>query len=106
MANFERKINSWTLLFQQMNKIMQEVYSVCEKENKIEFCDGIIATLQNEIQDFTKLKHRISIEKQYFKLFTQKTDLTQAISLGYLIFQPRRSIGITKLERGSLGKSI
>ena len=36
-----------------------------EFENKIEYCDGVIATLENALQDFQKLKHKIKVENEY-----------------------------------------
>jgi hypothetical protein len=37
---------------------------MCEIEKKVEYCDGVLATIENSVKDFTKLNHLINMEKR------------------------------------------
>jgi len=52
----------WTYLFQQLNKALSSILSQCSLSQSTEFCEGVIATLENSREDFRRLKHKIEIE--------------------------------------------
>ncbi len=54
----------WTFLFKKLNKALLDLYSMCEIEKKVEYCDGVLATIENSVKDFTKLNHLINMEKR------------------------------------------
>lgn len=45
-----------------LNKSINQVYTMCEMENKTEFNNGVIETLESAIEDFKKLNKKIELE--------------------------------------------
>jgi len=66
IANYYKKekgkLNLWTYLFMNLNKAINEIYTMCEIENKVEFNNGAIATLEGAIEDIKKINKKIELE--------------------------------------------
>lgn len=56
------KLNIWTYLFTNLNKSINEIYSMCEMENIMEYNNGVISTLESAIEDLKKLNRKIELE--------------------------------------------
>jgi hypothetical protein len=56
------KLNIWTYLFMNLNKSINEIYTMCDMENITEFNNGVISTLECAIDDLKKLNKKIELE--------------------------------------------
>lgn len=46
-----------------LNKSVCEIYNMCEIENKEDFVNGVLETLESSVDSFKKLRHKLSLEK-------------------------------------------
>ena len=61
------RINIWTYLFKSLYHNINELHSMCEKERKVEFNNGVISTLESAVEDFKKLNYKLEVDKLYAK---------------------------------------
>lgn len=57
------RINVWTYLFKNLYRAINELIAMCDIEQKVEFNQGVISTLETAIEDFQKMSHKFELNK-------------------------------------------
>ena len=66
-----------------LNKSITDIYNMCEIENKQEYVMGVIETVENAMQSFQKLKHKLSIE-------SLKSKINSKTIINYFLFTAKK----------------
>ncbi|KAJ6220990.1 hypothetical protein RDWZM_006802 [Blomia tropicalis] len=61
--DYERRYRYWSFLFDHLNRIIDEIYQNCERDESIDQCKETILTLENHVADFRSLIEWLKLNK-------------------------------------------
>ena len=72
--DYNHQVGHWIGLFQNLNKAIQDIYSMCSQEGFGSFTEGVMNTLQHSLEEFTLLR-----ESQSKDLSVEISDPTDSV---------------------------